>query len=549
MELRDYQVECCDAVDKAFAGGQEYCLVELPTASGKTVTFVETIRRRGGRALVLAHREELLNQATDKLVAAGIHPWQIGRVMAGRNEHDHEIVVASVQTLARSARRAPLMRQHWDTIVVDEAHHSPAESYQNILRDLVGHEHGTLVLGVTATINRKGMGDIWGEPVYSKSILEMIDAGWLSELKAKRIALDMSFKGVRKAAGDYRADDLAGALLKAEAPRIVVKRWMEEADNRHTLVFTPTVPVAHAVAEAFGEQGIDAEAIDGTTAATDRAGAIERFRSGETMVLCNCALFTEGVDLPMCSCVVIARPTLSPLLYAQMLGRGLRLHPGKDDCLILDLAGASKRHTLGKLKQADGPVTVSDIVGVPVGPDGINRQSLEREQQVQNLVAQIRYVGMVDVDLFGGDGQGRRFLQLDQNTVLLPCAQGRCIAVSGTTLWLFGKGGEQTVVTNASSPEGALRKAQSLAEGYGKGPRGRGPATAAQVNYLCSLRPELSHTVVSRLASGQVSDLIDLHRTARKLERWRMMRGARPSTVESLVGRAFQATPMGLDRR
>lgn len=524
LTLRDYQTDCCDAIDKAYADGQRYCLVHLPTAAGKTVMFTETIWRRGAPALVIAHREELLDQATEKLIATGIDPRIIGRVMAGDNQHDKAVVVASVQTLARQSRRLPLQHRAWATIVIDEAHHAPAESYQRILADLVGPD--TLVLGVTATPDRQGMDDIWGPPVYSRTILEMIDEGWLSELRAKRIDLDMSFRDMRKSAGDWRADDLAGAILKADGPAIVVQRWMEEAENRQTLVFTPTVDVAHAVAAAFQHEGIDAEAIDGTTAASERAGLVERFKSGETKVLCNCALFTEGVDLPSCACVVIARPTLSPLLYAQMLGRGLRKHPGKDDCLILDLAGASKRHTLDKLKQADGPVTVDAIIGLPVGPDGIQRGNPERDNQVQALLDQVKHVRMIEVDPFGRDHErGPAFLRVGDRGLMLPCHDGRSFVVEGVTVWRFGTAGEPARTWTASSHEGALQMAASLARGYGRSPRKKGEPTDNQVNYLLSLRPELKREAVLQLTSAQVSDAIDQHRTERKWHQWKAMRG------------------------
>jgi superfamily II DNA or RNA helicase len=234
--LRDYQLEAVVAIEKAEADGQHYCLASLPTGTGKTLIFVELIRRRGGRALVLAHRDELLGQAEAKLVAAGIAPGAIGWVKASRDECKAPIVLASMQTLARKPRRERLIAAQaeagtFTTIVIDEAHHVPAVSYLGVLdaiEDAIGtDDKGPLVLGVTATPNRSGVDEVFGPPVFDRDLIDMIAQGWLADLRGRRVGIDLDLGGIRRSHGDYAEADLALALGNANAPRAVVDAWCE----------------------------------------------------------------------------------------------------------------------------------------------------------------------------------------------------------------------------------------------------------------------------------------------------------------------------------
>jgi hypothetical protein len=168
---------------------------------------------------------------------------------------------------------------------------------------------------------------------------------------------------VRRTAGDLNSGQLGAAMSAAMAPTRIVEAWQEHAKGRPTIAFLPTVALSIEQAETFREHGIVALHLDGTTPAADRAAALERFRLGEIDVLCNVGLFTEGTDLPSISCVILGRPTSSSSLYQQMLGRGLRLHPGKTDCIVLDVTGVTNRHklaTLASLGGADSPEDMPD---------------------------------------------------------------------------------------------------------------------------------------------------------------------------------------------
>jgi ATP-dependent helicase IRC3 len=352
LELRPYQAEAIAAIEEASRRGVRRPLLGLPTGTGKTVIFAALIRKRGGRALVLAHRDELLAQATDKI--RQIDPGtRLGLVKAEANEVAAPVLVASMQTLARQSRLVRLPRQ-FETVVVDEAHHATADSYRRVL-DWVGDS--PLVLGVTATPERAdsaSLADVWDEVVYSRSLLEMIRAGYLVDLRGLRVRLDFDFSRLRVSHGDFVDTEAAAALTAADAPAHACAAYLEHAAGRKALLFTPTVELAHLMAEAFRARGVAAEALDGSLPLDQRRAILARLRGGETQVVANCAVLTEGFDEPSVDCVIVARPTRSRILYVQMIGRGTRTFPNKRDCLIVDLVGATERHDLLTLPQLFG---------------------------------------------------------------------------------------------------------------------------------------------------------------------------------------------------
>lgn len=353
FSLRPYQAEALDAIAQAEERGIRRPLVALPTGTGKTVVFAHLIERRSssGRALILAHRDELLRQARDKL-AVVMPGADIGLVKAEADEVAAPVVLASVQTVQQPRRLERLAGSPggFGTIVVDEAHHVAADSYKRILRRLGAFEaNGPLTLGVTATPERadgKPLGRVWQEIVYQRSILEMIHAGYLADLRAVRVHLKTDFSVLRVRGGDFVASEVGEALEAANAPEHVVDAYLEHAAGRKALVFTPTVRTAHATCGAFLRAGVSVEALDGSTPPEERLGILSRFGSGETVVVANCGVLTEGFDEPGIGCVIVARPTRSRPLYVQMIGRGTRPYPGKTNCLVLDLVGATARHDL-----------------------------------------------------------------------------------------------------------------------------------------------------------------------------------------------------------
>jgi len=283
ISLRPYQRDAITAIGQAEARGVRRPLVAMPTGTGKTIVFADLIRRRSGRALVLAHRDELIGQAVAKIRL--VHPRaDIGVVKAERDETGAQVVVASVQTLSRLHRLARLIPDLLTTVVVDEAHHATAASYQRILEHCGSfRDDGPLTLGVTATPERADgtpLGDVWEEIVYRGDLLEMIQAGYLADLRAIRIHLEADLDQVHTRAGDLKADELDDVLRRANAPRHAVAAYQEHAAGRTALVFTPSVLAAHEMADAFSAAGVAAEALSGKTNPEDRRAMLRRFHSG-----------------------------------------------------------------------------------------------------------------------------------------------------------------------------------------------------------------------------------------------------------------------------
>ena len=396
ISLRPYQNDAIAAIEAAEQRGVRRPLVALPTGTGKTVIFAELIRRRAGRSLVLAHRDELISQAADKLRT--VNPAaKVGVVKAERDEIAAPVVIASIQTLARSSRLARIV-PNFTTVVVDEAHHATADSYVRTLEHVGSFSSdGPLTLGATATPERAdgtALGEIWQEIVYQADILQMIRGHYLVDLRAVRVRIEADLDEVHTRAGDLVAAELDTALRAANAPAHAVAAYNEHAPGRKALLFTPTVLLAHDMAEAFCDAGIAAEALDGTTATDMRREILERFRTGETMVVANCAVLTEGFDEQSIDCIIVARPTKSRPLYVQMIGRGTRTWPGKTDCIIIDLVGSTSRHKL---------VSVPTLFGLEpaelAGGTNVSEAVARREQEQAAREAHGRLVAET-VDLF-----------------------------------------------------------------------------------------------------------------------------------------------------
>ncbi|MDP9469462.1 MAG: DEAD/DEAH box helicase, partial [Chloroflexota bacterium] len=332
---------------------------------GKTVVFafvIEQMLAHDGRVLVLVHRDELLQQAVAKLRDVLGPDADIGIVKAAHDEPTVQIVVASVQTLAHE-RRLRRLGEGFTLIVIDEAHHAAAPTYRRILEHFGALDQenpaGPFVLGVTATADRGdgvGLDGIFEEIVFELNMLDLIEQGHLVDVRAIQVAVAADFNRLHTRAGDVIDSESGRLLMDADAPSHVARAYREHAADRTGIVFTPTVDVAHAMAEALRGQGISAAALDGTTPSDTRRRILHNLGDGTIQAVTNCGVLTEGFDQPRVDCVTIARPTKSRNLYVQMAGRGCRPYPGKTDNLIIDVVGATTRHDL---------MTAPELFGLP----------------------------------------------------------------------------------------------------------------------------------------------------------------------------------------
>lgn len=344
MELRPYQSEAKEAIFQEWDKGVLRTLLVLPTGCGKTIVFAKVTEdcvRRGDRVLILAHRGELLDQAADKIAKATKLGCATEKAEQSCLGSWFRVVVGSVQTLMREKRLGQFPADYFNTIIIDEAHHSISDSYQKIL----AHFDKARVLGVTATPDRgdmKNLGQVFDSLAYEYTLPKAIKAGYLSPIKALTIPLKLDLSGVSMQSGDFKAGDIATAL---DPYLYQIADEMEKyCKNRKTVVFLPLVKTSQKFRDILTEKGFKAAEVNGES--KDRAEVLEAFDRGDYNVLCNSMLLTEGWDCPSVDCIVVLRPTKVRSLYSQMVGRGTRLHPGKEHLLLLDFLWHTERHEL-----------------------------------------------------------------------------------------------------------------------------------------------------------------------------------------------------------
>jgi ATP-dependent helicase IRC3 len=382
--LRPYQSEALTAVRDAYLAGKRRVIVSLPTGTGKTVVFAHFPRvlKMKKRLLVLAHREELLLQARDKF--RSIDPeleTEIERASSHATS-DAKVVIASVPTLARSgARLSRFQPEEFSIVVVDEAHHAVAPSYRRIFDHfgLFEPHVSRYLIGFTATPRRgdkQGLGEVFEEVCYARDMREMIVDRYLCPITGWRVDTDLSLDNVRVRHGDFIESQLARVVNMPLRNRLLVKAYRDFGPGRRTIVFCVDVAHAKDVHRAFADAGIRAAPVWGELSRDQRRSTLAAFSAGEIDVVTNCNVLTEGFDEPRVDCVIMARPTRSKLLYAQMVGRGTRLHAGKKDLIVIDVADNSRTHQLPGLHS---------LFNLPPNMNLNGGNALEIERQIERL--------------------------------------------------------------------------------------------------------------------------------------------------------------------
>lgn len=344
MELRPYQEEARQAIFGQWDNGTRRTLLVLPTGCGKTVVFAKVTEdcvRQGNRVLILAHRGELLEQAADKIKRTTGMGCAVEKADESCWGSWFRIVVGSVQTLMREKRLGQFPADYFNTIIIDEAHHSLSDSYQRVLK----HFPDANVLGVTATPDRgdmRNLGEYFESLAYEYTLPKAIKEGYLSPIKALTLPLKLDLAGVGISAGDFKAGDLGTAL----DPYLeqIAEEMQHYCMDRKTVVFLPLVKTSQKFCHILNGMGFRAAEVNGDS--PDRAQILKDFDAGKYQVLCNSMLLTEGWDCPSVDCIIVLRPTKVRSLYSQMVGRGTRLYPGKDHLLLLDFLWHTERHEL-----------------------------------------------------------------------------------------------------------------------------------------------------------------------------------------------------------
>ncbi|KAH9470607.1 hypothetical protein Pst134EA_007854 [Puccinia striiformis f. sp. tritici] len=378
IEYRPYQQDSLEACLSALERGVSRIGVSLPTGSGKTTVFLNLIHKIPAkrvdlgetpwRSMVIVNSVELAHQTIRQLQK--LYPNTVVGTEQGskRSPADAEVIVATYQSLHSKERFKKFDPAHFKCIIVDEAHHALSTSYLQILsyfnRDIEHQnapesensynlKHAEVpIIGFSATFSRHdrlALSTVFQEIVYHYELRDMIQAGWLAPARFTSVKVDMDLSQVALTSGkepDYVPDRLAEVIDTDPINKLLVSIYLERAATRKsTLIFTVNILHMYRLANQFREAGIDARVIFSGTPPSERKVLLDEFRSSKFPVLVNCAVLTEGADVPNVDCVILARPTRSRTLLTQMIGRGLRKSSGtgKTDCLLIDIFGSVER--------------------------------------------------------------------------------------------------------------------------------------------------------------------------------------------------------------
>ena len=410
MKMRPYQE---NAIAGAFEAWKENdsALIVLPTGLGKTVVFSEIVRQfQPTRALVVAHREELIFQAAEKIKkVTGLD----GGIEMGEYHADGGFfgtlppyVVTTVQTQCSGGdgggRMTKFLPQDFGLVVIDEAHHATANTYKRVI-DYYRQNTKCKILGVTATPDRadeEALGQVFDTVAYEYQILDAINQGWLVPVQQQMVTVEtMDFSNIRTTAGDLNQGELAEVIEEEDNLQRVAVPTVEICGERRAIVFAATVKQAERLAEIMNRYRPDKAAwISGKTDKEDRRKILADFKTGKIQYVVNVGVLTEGFDDSGVEVIVMARPTKSRALYAQMAGRGTRPHDSiahllgdietdagrcamirdsaKPACLIVDFCGNAGRHKL---------VTSADILGGNISDDVVEAAIREAKKSGQPL--------------------------------------------------------------------------------------------------------------------------------------------------------------------
>jgi superfamily II DNA or RNA helicase len=395
MELRPYQIEDYESIKNSFENVDKV-LYQLSTGGGKTVVISQIVCEildQEKKFLILVHKEKLLRQMVKTLKSRGLF---VGHII--RREHvniDAMVVVASVSTVMNEGRIDLIKGRMFDYIIIDEAHHSVTNSFTKVI-DAANHGSSCKILGVTATPYRsdsKNLKDVFEQLIVSSAPMrKLIKDGFLSPYKIYATPVSELQEKVGKSGSDYKISDLSKYMREPEMIQYIVQSYEKFASGRKTICFCVDVKHAQDVMGAFKSKGYSNVAyIDSSTKSKDREAIFENFQTGDLEIIFCIETLTEGVDLPECTAVQLARPTLSLILYLQMVGRGLRPKPHGGDCVIVDNAGLTYEFGVpdsDKNWQLDSdlnPVVKSDKILVARRKDGNLTDNIENEEYSELL--------------------------------------------------------------------------------------------------------------------------------------------------------------------
>ncbi|KAI5208435.1 DEAD/DEAH box helicase-like protein [Aureobasidium subglaciale] len=579
IQLRSYQEECIEAVLRHLELGGKRLGISLATGSGKTVIFSHLIERvpeptqEATQTLILVHRRELVEQAARH--CQNIYPDKIIEIEMGSRHATGvaDITVASIQSIMSGDRIVKFDPSRFKLLLVDEAHHIVATRYLDVLKHFGLDEESQKVpdnqcpalVGVSATFSRHDglrLGAAIDQIVYHKDYLDMIEGEWLSTASFTTVQSGADLSKVRSLGkqGDFQTGDLSKAVNNDETNQITVQAWLAQAQDRNaTLVFCVDLAHVSSLTAMFRRFGVDARFITSDTPKQIRSERLEAFKNGKFPILLNCGIFTEGTDIPNIDCVLLARPTKSRNLLVQMIGRGLRLHPGKQGCHVVDMVASLET----------GIVTTPTLFGLDpselvdhadVASMASTKEKREREKQreeeaalglesppvdvgdLKNLAGNITFTHYDSVNDLVEDTRGDVYIrqvsqfawvQIDTDRYMLSSGGGDTLKIhrddpGDERPWIVTSVAKLPEIYGSKSPYARPRElarvnefdeAIHAADSYAgkhypfrniatRAPWRKYPATEAQLARLNKSRPEDQQLTQENTTKGQAADMI-----------------------------------------
>lgn len=339
MELFEYQRNVITAILSCSSKKQ---LISMPTGTGKTITFLSFAKEYGKKTLIIVHREELLNQTLDKALKIGFLPSDISLFSSKIKEEASIITIAMVQTIGRNLEN--FKKEHFDLMIIDEAHHATADSYLKVIDYFGFRGSEKLLLGFTATPLRSDgriLSALFDTHSYKMTLSEATQLGYIVPVRGIRIEMEKSLEDISIIGNDYDISQL-DKIMNCESVNKIICERCSVLFSRPGIIFTTSINHAEKLKDLLIEKGMKAESVNYKTDRKDLNSIYEKLKKGEVDFVTNAVKLSEGFDEPNIRSVIIARPTRSPILYKQMIGRGLRNYPEKHECFVLEFTSNDK---------------------------------------------------------------------------------------------------------------------------------------------------------------------------------------------------------------
>ena len=343
LELKQHQIEALNALEEMRNNSESIALLYHATGTGKTVTAVMDAKSCGGRTLFLAHTQELINQAANTFFSL----WtdvSVGKYYENVKEKNSYVLCGSIQSVALHLDE--FKDNEFDYLIIDEAHHASADTYQKVL----SYFKPKFILGLTATPERTDDNevilDIFKNTAHKLDIQTAVELGELVSVRCIRIHTNIDLTKVRFNSVQYNIRDLESKIYVPERNTLIVDTWMNYVKNKRTVIFCASVKHAEQIASMFCDRGIKAISVSGGMKPSERKEFQDKFTKGEINILCACDLLNEGWDCPETEVLFMARPTMSKVLYVQQLGRGMRLYDGKESLMVFDFVDNASQYNM-----------------------------------------------------------------------------------------------------------------------------------------------------------------------------------------------------------